>query len=113
MPPPALDARRSRCSRAMEKGAMRFSSARWLLFGIAILLSSARLPATGAEPDAPARLSERKGWPAPEANQAAAADDHFLYAIDSTRIAKYDRQTGARVAISAGRAHHLNSGFFL
>lgn len=48
---------------------------------------------------------------APEANQAAAADERFVYAIDSAVIAKYDRATGVRVALSSGPAKHLNSGF--
>src|SRR4051794_31293564 len=48
--------------------------------------------------------------PAAEANQAAAADAHFVYAIDSKVIGKYDRQTGQRVALSSGNAMHLNSG---
>lgn len=48
---------------------------------------------------------------APEANQAAAADEQFVYAIDSTLVAKYERLTGQRIAISTGEAHHLNSGF--
>jgi len=48
---------------------------------------------------------------APEANQAAAADERFVYAIGSTVIAKYDRATGLHLAVSTGPAHHLNSGF--
>jgi hypothetical protein len=48
---------------------------------------------------------------ADEANQAAAADERFVYAIDSTAVAKYDRASGARVALSTGEAKHLNSGF--
>lgn len=48
---------------------------------------------------------------APEGNQAAAADECFVYAIGSKLIAKYDRATGQRVALSTGEAHHLNSGF--
>ncbi|MHA3772552.1 carbon-nitrogen hydrolase family protein [Verrucomicrobiota bacterium sgz303538] len=48
---------------------------------------------------------------APEANQAAAADDRFVYAIDSAVVAKYDRATGQRLALSTGKAKHLNSGF--
>jgi len=48
--------------------------------------------------------------PAPEANQAAAVDDRFVYAIDSKIIAKYDRRTGQRLALSTGEASHLNSG---
>ncbi len=50
---------------------------------------------------------------APEANQAAAADERFVYAIDNAVVAKYDRQTGQRVARSTGAAKHLNSGFLL
>lgn len=49
---------------------------------------------------------------APEAIQAAAADEKFLYAINNTQVAKYDRVTGERVAISHGPAKHLNSGYF-
>lgn len=53
---------------------------------------------------------------APEAAQAAAADEHFVYAISSEAIAKYDRATGQRLAVSttapgSEAAHHLNSGF--
>lgn len=46
-----------------------------------------------------------------EANQAAVADEQFVYAIDSVVVAKYDRATGKRLAVSTGRATHLNSGF--
>ncbi len=49
--------------------------------------------------------------PAEEAHQAAAADEKFLYAISSTKIAKYDRESGQRLATSTGEAKHLNSGF--
>lgn len=49
---------------------------------------------------------------APEAKQAAAADDRFAYAIDNSVVAKYDRATGAKIATSVGAAKHLNSGFF-
>lgn len=48
---------------------------------------------------------------APEAHQAAAADDKFAYAITNTLVAKYDRQSGERLAVSTGEAKHLNSGF--
>lgn len=51
-------------------------------------------------------------WSAPEAKQAAAADGRFFYAVTSTLVAKYDRETGKRVAVSTGKAEHLNSGFF-
>jgi len=49
---------------------------------------------------------------APEAVQAAAAEGPFVYAISSTQVAKYDRATGQRMAVSHGDAQHLNSGFF-
>ena len=48
---------------------------------------------------------------APEASQAAAADERFVYAIGSALIARYDRASGQRVAFSSGGAKHLNSGF--
>jgi hypothetical protein len=46
-----------------------------------------------------------------EANQAAAADARFVYAIDNGVIGKYDRVTGRRLTLSTGSAKHLNSGF--
>ena len=48
---------------------------------------------------------------APEANQAAAADEKYAYAIGNTQVAKYDRESGRRLALSTGTATHLNSGF--
>ncbi|PQO28736.1 endonuclease [Blastopirellula marina] len=48
---------------------------------------------------------------APEAVQAAAADDAYVYAINNTTVAKYDRASGKLIARSEGDAHHLNSGF--
>jgi hypothetical protein len=56
-------------------------------------------------------LVQTGSFAAPEANQAAAADDNVIYAIDSALIAKYDRKTGERLAVSTGAAKHLNSGF--
>jgi hypothetical protein len=50
---------------------------------------------------------------APEANQAAAADEKFAYAVDNAVVVKYDRQTGKRIAASTGEAKHLNSAFLL
>lgn len=47
-----------------------------------------------------------------EAAQAAATDERFVYAVDSKLIGKYDRATGARLAVSTGEASHLNSAFF-
>lgn len=48
---------------------------------------------------------------APEANQAAAADERFVYAVDNKVVGKYDRATGMLLARSMGEAKHLNSGF--
>lgn len=48
---------------------------------------------------------------APEAFQAAAADRDHVYAISSTQIARYDRNTGKRSGLSKGPAQHLNSGY--
>jgi hypothetical protein len=60
-----------------------------------------------------------KGWvetrrlAAPEAVQAAAANDAFVFAIANSVVAKYDRQTGVLVGRSTGDATHLNSGVFI
>src|SRR5688572_13910110 len=73
------------------------------------------LPAFAAPASRPAasgtRWRQATTLPAAEANQAAAADEKVVYAIDNARVAKYDRKTGERVAVSSGKAHHLNSGF--
>jgi hypothetical protein len=52
-----------------------------------------------------------RSLPAPEAVQAAAADEKHVYAIANSVVAKYDRETGTRVSTSIGEATHLNSGF--
>ena len=68
-------------------------------------------------PAAPGFAEEMARWDstieiaAPEAVQAAAADEHFVYAIASRQIAKYDRKSGKRISVSTGNAKHLNSGF--
>src|SRR5204862_1365759 len=49
--------------------------------------------------------------PSPLANQAAAADDKFVYVVDDGVIGKYDRATGKELGRSVGKATHLNSGF--
>ena len=49
---------------------------------------------------------------APEARQGVAADRAYVYAIDYSRIAKYDRGSGRRVARwrgDSGRYRHINS----
>ena len=53
-----------------------------------------------------------RSFPAAEGHQAAAADDKFVYAITNSVVAKYDRMTGERIAVSSGeQATQLNSGF--
>lgn len=65
-----------------------------------------------------APVAEAREWvktdtiPAREANQAAAADERYVYAIDNTMIARYDRKSRERIDASVGDAKHLNSGFF-
>jgi hypothetical protein len=66
-----------------------------------------------AEPPSVTEWQLTRSIAAEEAKQAAAADEKYLYAIDNRVVAKYDRQTGERVTVSTGEAHHLNSGFFL
>ncbi|WP_406696694.1 endonuclease [Singulisphaera sp. Ch08] len=75
---------------------------------IAAILFPASLAAIAVSPTTWAKVRE---WSVPEARQAAAADERFLYAITNTLVAKYDRGTGQRVAVSTGKAEHLNSGF--
>ncbi len=83
----------------------------WMCVAGSLSLST---PSTAADPAPPERTS---GWklvrslPAPEAHQAAAADGEFVYAITSQAVAKYDRESGKRLAVSTGEARHLNSGF--
>lgn len=79
---------------------------------IALLLVGPCAPVVAQEKSGEAVWEKSATLPAPEANQAAAADERFVYAIDSTQLAQYDRTTGRRVAVSAGEAKHLNSGFF-
>ncbi|HEX4131618.1 MAG TPA: hypothetical protein VHZ24_16390 [Pirellulales bacterium] len=60
----------------------------------------------------PHRLGDRRqlSWP-DEAKQAAAADEQFVDAVTNRLVAKYDRFTFQRIAMSDGKAEHLNSGF--
>lgn len=52
---------------------------------------------------------EVQSFKVPEAKQAAACDAKHFYAIENSIIAKYDRRSGQRLAISTGKAQHLNS----
>jgi hypothetical protein len=77
----------------------------------AALFALAAIPALGRALTTELRWTTAQTMPAPEAVQAAAADEQFFYAIASTHVAKYDRRTGRRLATSTGEARHLNSGF--
>jgi hypothetical protein len=74
-----------------------------------LVLLSATL-ASAAEPR-PVGWKQTAVLAAPEAFQAAAADDKHVYAITNDRVARYDRASGLRLAASIGEAKHLNSGF--
>jgi len=60
------------------------------------------------------RYEELRRFPAPEAGQGVVADREFLYAVSNHTIAKYNKETGERVATweggAAGPIHHLNAG---
>ena len=60
------------------------------------------------------KLKEVRRYDVPEAGQAVAVDDNHFYAIVNSRIAKYDRTNGKRVAVWKSDAErplrHLNSG---
>ena len=57
------------------------------------------------------QYSETGTLGAPQAHQAAAADRKFIYAITNNVVAKYSRKTRQQLAVSVGKALHLNSGY--
>jgi len=77
------------------------------LISLSILLAGSLASAT--EPSV--RWKQTATLAASEAFQAAAADERHVYAITNDRIARYDRATSQRLAVSSGAAKHLNSGF--
>ncbi|CAN7157301.1 hypothetical protein LJR225_000215 [Phenylobacterium sp. LjRoot225] len=65
-----------------------------------------------AQPAQVLNASEVQRWSTPEATQGVAVDRRHLYAIANSKIAKYDRETGRKVAEWVGeraRYPHLNS----
>jgi hypothetical protein len=79
-----------------------------------LLLSAANFArATGSETAVPVLHGREMGrYEAPEAFQGAAADARSFYAIDSARIARYDKATGRKLASWSdrnGAIVHLNS----
>lgn len=83
-----------------------------LALGVLFVMGGRGVDAIAAEPGKQVKVVRTGGVKAPEAKQAAAADERFVYAIDSAVIAKYDRANGRLVATNSGKAKHLNSGFF-
>ncbi len=77
------------------------------VFSLICVLSSALPCAAAAE----TVWRETGSLAADEAHQAAAAEGEHVYAITNDRVARYDRRSGERLAISCGEAQHLNSGF--
>src|SRR5215210_1348672 len=71
-----------------------------------VIMAMVLLQAISAPPVETAR------FPAPEARQGVTAGSSFVYAIDNSIIAKYDPETGKRMARWKGdprRFKHLNS----
>lgn len=99
------------CNGVRDPGRAAIAWSLWTLcsLGLAVIAQAGRIH--GAEPQA-SQWTQTRVLAAPEAVQAAAADGPFVYAISSTQVAKYDRASGQRLAISQGDAQHLNSGFF-
>lgn len=84
---------------------------RQMLLSASLALILIAAAASGEPTDQP-RWTTTGKLAAAEAHQAAAADEQFIYAITNKQVAKYDRETKKRVAVSTGEAKHLNSGFF-
>lgn len=84
---------------------------KWAL-GVFLVITVQAGNALAGEPGKQVRVVRTGAIQAPEAKQAAAADEGFVYAIDSAVIAKYERASGRLVATNSGQVKHLNSGFF-
>ena len=84
-----------------------------VVLAVAAVTGSAILPASLAEelPKARGVYVATNSIASPLANQAAAVDEQFIYAVDDAIIARYDRASGKELARSSGPAQHLNSGF--
>ncbi len=78
---------------------------------LAVLLCST-LATVGVWAQGTAAAKELRRIPAAEANQGVASDAHFIYAIGDSKIGKYDKATGKRVALFEGDPAvfiHMNS----
>ncbi len=69
------------------------------------------------EPENTAAFQEIRRFPAPEARQGVAVDEHHFYAVTNRTIGKYDKQTGRLVKkwqdAPGGPFIHLDSGVAL
>ena len=81
------------------------------ILGLALFVAASLLHCATAIADDAAVWQVVRTLPSQDAHQAAAADERFLYAISSERIARYDRFTDEPAGMSRGPAKHLNSGF--
>jgi hypothetical protein len=97
-----------------ESGAVAVRNHRFLVraaSGVAVLVTVSTLSSGDTLPAGKGAYVEVRALPSKHATQAAAADEKYVYAVSSTDVAKYDRDTGKELAISTGKAEHLNSGF--
>lgn len=79
---------------------------------LAAVLATAVTPPLKAEPPRAGAAETVRRYPAPEARQGVAVDARHLYAVANSVIAKYDKETGAKVAEWRGdpvRFPHINS----
>lgn len=78
---------------------------------IAVIATGPAIADDAAPPTIPSETI--KSFDIPEANQGIGVDDRYFYAIDNRTIAKYDKETGERVAIwegpKDGEIKHLDS----
>jgi hypothetical protein len=105
----------------------RFRFFSYAISCLALLLAINAAVLTGQEPSVVAREAaetrskaaaliewkETRRLATDHANQGAAADDEFVYGISNEAVAKLNRKTGALVALSEGKARHLNAGAFI
>ncbi len=79
---------------------------------MALLFCTALVAVASAQTQDVAAAKELRRIPAEEAHQGVASDARFVYAIADSKIAKYDKATGKRVALFEGDPSvftHMNS----
>ncbi|MFM8271435.1 MAG: endonuclease [Gemmata sp.] len=80
------------------------------MFTLALLAATVAAGESGL-PLKPGYRAVGDGIRSEHAIQAAAATDKHVFAVSSTAVAVYDRATGKLLAVSEGKAQHLNSAF--